>query len=80
VETSPSAVGGRIRLPGLDPERRYELVRRDEVGEALATQTRPPDWYLTGRSVARGSVFEQIGLPAPLLNPGQAIVLHLRAL
>jgi alpha-galactosidase len=80
LETSPSAVGGRIRLPGLDPEKRYELVRRDEVGLAGATETRPPDWYVAGRATARGSVFEQLGLPAPLLNPGQGIVLHLRAL
>ncbi len=80
LETSPSAVGGRIRFPGLDPQARYEVVRRDEVGEAGIKQVQLPDWWQAGRTTARGAVLEQIGLPAPILNPGQAVVLHLRAL
>jgi alpha-galactosidase len=78
LESAPSAVGGRIRLPGLDPTARYELVRRDEIAAPSTTQNRLPDWWLTGRTTARGKVLEQVGLPAPLLNPAQGCVLHLR--
>jgi alpha-galactosidase len=79
LETSPSSVGGRIRFPGLDPRARYDVVRRDEVGPAGVSERTLPDWWRAGRTSARGAVLEQIGLPAPLLNPGQAVVLHLRA-
>ena len=79
LETSPSAVGGRIRFPGLDPQARYDVVRRDEVGPAGTSQRTPPDWWRAGRASVRGAVLERIGLPAPALNPGQAVVLHLRA-
>jgi len=77
LETSPSAVGGRIRLPGLDPETRYELRRRDEGGFPRISQITLPNWWGPGRTAARGAVLEQIGLPAPLLTPAQAVVLHL---
>ena len=79
LETSPSAVGGQIRLPGLDSRTRYRLTRRDEIGAAGLSARSVPDWWPAGTASARGSVFEQIGLPAPILNPGQAVVLHLRA-
>jgi alpha-galactosidase len=80
LETSPSAVGGRIRLPGLDPQIRYSLTRRDEIGAVGLIQRASSEWWQAGTASARGAVFEQIGLPAPPLNPGQAMVLHLRAL
>ena len=79
LETSPSAVGGRIRLPGLDPQTQYALTRRDEIGTVGITQRSPSDWWQSGTADARGAVFEHIGLPSPVLNPGQAVVLHLRA-
>jgi alpha-galactosidase len=78
LETSPSAVG-RIRLPGLDPARSYELVRRDEAGTAGIHQITRPDWWPGGRMIARGAVLGQIGIPAPLLNPGQGFLLQLLA-
>ena len=79
TETSPSAVGGRIRLPGLDSQTGYRLTRRDEIGPATVSGRSLPDWWKAGTARARGGVLEQIGLPAPILNPGQAVILHLRA-
>jgi alpha-galactosidase len=79
METSPSANGGRIRLPGLDSQTRYRLTRRDEIGLAGVLSRTVPDWWEAGTATARGAVLEQIGLPAPVLNPGQAVVLHLLA-
>ncbi len=79
MEASPSATGGRIRLPGLDPQVQYLLTRRDEIGAVGVSQRASSDWWRAGTARARGAVFEQIGLPAPVLNPGQAVVLHLRA-
>jgi hypothetical protein len=46
---------------------------------AGSTQREPAPWWRTGTATARGSVLERIGLPAPVLNPGQAVVLHVRA-
>ena len=80
LETSPSAVGGRIRLPGLDPRTRYVLTRRDEVGPVGAGQRAAPSWWASGTVTASGSVLEQIGLPAPQIYSGQAIVMHARAI
>jgi alpha-galactosidase len=80
LETSPSATGGRIRLPGLDPQTRYVLTRRDEIGPVGMTQRKAPLWWAAGTVTARGSVLEQIGLPAPQVNPGQAIVLQVQAI
>jgi alpha-galactosidase len=80
LETSPSAVGGRIRFPGLDSQTHYQVTRRDEIGTAGVSQRSLSDWWRAGTTSARGAVLAQIGLPAPVLNPGQAVVLHVRAL
>jgi alpha-galactosidase len=77
--TSPDATPGRLRLPGLDPALDYEVVRRDEAGTALGGYARPLPWWSRGRTVAGGGVLGRIGLPAPLLNPEEAVLLHLRA-
>jgi alpha-galactosidase len=79
LETSPSAVGGRIRLPGLDSRTRYRVTRRDEIGTAGVSGRSLSDWWQAGTTSARGAVLAQIGLQAPVLHPGQAVVLHVQA-
>jgi alpha-galactosidase len=78
LESSPSAGAGRIRLPGLAPDTEYAVTRRDEVGPVGVIHGRLPQWWQSGTVSARGAVLGQVGLPAPLLNPGQAVVLHVR--
>ena len=77
--TSVDATPGRLRLPGLDPALDYEVVRRDEAGTAVGLYGRPVPWWTRGRAVASGRVLGEIGLPAPLLNPEEAVLLQLRA-
>jgi hypothetical protein len=38
-----------------------------------------PEWWVRGGTVATGAVLHRIGLPAPPLDPEQAVVLYLRA-
>jgi alpha-galactosidase len=79
LATSPDATPGRLRLPGLDPALDYEVVRRDEAGTAVGIYARPVPWWSRGRTVASGGVLGRIGLPAPLLNPEEAVLLHVQA-
>jgi alpha-galactosidase len=77
--TSPEQQSGRLLLPGLDPDAVYELERRDDAGVAAATEVSAPPWWARGRTSATGAVLGRVGLPAPRLDPAQAVVLHLRA-
>ncbi len=80
LTTSAAAVPGRIRLPGLDPHAVYQVRRRDEGGVGWGAAGRPAPWIERGGAVLPGSVLERIGLPAPLLDPAQAVLFQLRAL
>jgi alpha-galactosidase len=77
--TSPEQQAGRLLLPGLDPDAVYEVERRDDAGDAFPQKKSPPPWWQRGRTTASGAVLGRIGLPAPSLDPAQAVVLHLRA-
>ena len=78
LATSADEVPSRLRLPGLDPAIRYEVTRRDEAGHAHLVGGAPP-WWDAGRVELTGAVLGRLGLPAPLLGPGQGALLHLRA-
>ena len=72
-------VNTRLTFPGLDDDAEYEVVVRDEPGRPSATETRSVPWYLQGRTRATGRVLRTVGLAAPLLDPEQAVVLHVTA-
>jgi alpha-galactosidase len=78
LATSNPVQAGRIRLPGLDPARRYRLRVRTEAGEA-SLHEHPPPWLerarLDGFAVT-GAIATDLGLPMPTLNPQQAMLLH----
>ena len=80
LSTSPDARPGRLSLPGLDDATEYEVVRRDDAGVPSAGIAMQPDWWARGAAVATGAVLHRIGLPAPTLDPAQAVVLHVRAI
>ncbi|WP_370882734.1 alpha-galactosidase [Kineosporia succinea] len=67
-----------VRLPGLDPRRRYRVRVRDEVGTAKWGWVTPP-WLTAGEVVLTGRVLERVGLQIPALWPQQALVLHVTA-
>ncbi|MEU4163769.1 alpha-galactosidase [Actinoplanes sp. NPDC026670] len=64
-----------IRFPGLDPDRSY-TVR--PIGVPPRTvQDAPPPWLAAGAITLPGRVLTELGLPAPLLTPEQALLLEL---
>ncbi|MBT0768565.1 alpha-galactosidase [Kineosporia sp. J2-2] len=67
-----------VRLPGLDPRRRYRVRVRDEVGAARWGWVTPP-WLERGEVVLTGRALGTIGLQIPALWPQQALVLHVTA-
>ncbi|MDI6101630.1 alpha-galactosidase [Actinoplanes sp. NEAU-A12] len=64
-----------IRFPGLDPDRLY-TVRPIGVPPRVV-QDAPPAWLAAGAVTLSGRVLAQVGLPAPLLTPEQALLLEI---
>ena len=77
LTTSPDAGPGRLRLPGLDPARTYDVVHRPDAGAAAAPDSFPVAWWAAG-ATATGAVLERVGIAAPRLDPAQGVVLHVR--
>ncbi len=77
LTTVPEARPGRVRLPGLDPARHYQVAVRTDFGSALTGDIHPPAWCATGVT-ARGSVLAAAGLEMPALHPGHGLLLHVR--
>ncbi|WP_394554365.1 alpha-galactosidase [Agromyces sp. MMS24-JH15] len=75
VRSPTAALPPRIRFPGLDPERRY-LVRALDLGPVRSVQDAPPPWFGSEPRLA-GRILADVGLPMPLLAPGNALVLEL---
>ncbi|MGW0631463.1 alpha-galactosidase [Streptomyces sp. NPDC002758] len=78
LTTSNPVQPGRIRLPGLDPTRRYRFRVRSEVG-AASLHENAPAWLESAQRdgfVVSGAIAAEIGLPMPTLDPQQALLLH----
>ncbi|NQX26430.1 alpha-galactosidase [Microbacteriaceae bacterium VKM Ac-2854] len=75
VATLEDSLPERIRLHGLDPEARYRVRVRDEIGttrHGFAT----PEWLSAGEFTASGRVLDELGVQIPPLWPAQALILH----
>ena len=75
--TSPeTSVPGAVRLPGLDPARRYR-VQLQPPGDLPAHMRgiRPPPWTAEGITLP-GSVLGTVGLRSPALFPEQLLLIH----
>jgi alpha-galactosidase len=79
LTTSAEEHTPRLLLPGLDPDLEYDVTYRPEAGAASAVEKLRTPWFERGSARASGAVLGRIGLPAPRLDPAQAVVLHLRA-
>jgi alpha-galactosidase len=78
LATSETSVPGPVRLPGLDPARRYR-VRAQAPGDAPATRgILPPAWLADGVTLP-GAVLDEVGLRAPALYPEQLLLLRAEA-
>lgn len=69
----------RLRLSGLDSQRRYRVAVRDEIGSPKAGWVIPP-WLSSGEIVLSGAALAEVGLQLPTLWPMQGLVLHLTVL
>jgi alpha-galactosidase len=64
-----------VRLPGLDPDRRYEVAPVFPGGRPAVQQLVPAD---EGKRVLTGRVLSEVGVRVPVLMPEQAWLLRLR--
>lgn len=74
-----TSVSGAVRLPGLDPARRYH-VHLQPPGD-LPEHTRgihPPSWIAEGLTLP-GSVLGAVGVRVPALFPEQVILIRVRS-
>lgn len=77
--TSAPVQSGRVRLPGLDPDRDYRIRVRDEIGRTSLHEN-PPAWLVQAADngfAASGRVLVEVGLPLPTLDAAQAILFQL---
>ncbi len=79
LATGATAGGPRVRLPGLDPTTRYRVTRRNDAGPARPAGIASPPWWTRGSTEGLGASLEHVGLPLPVLGPGQAVLMHVVA-
>ncbi|GAA4170561.1 alpha-galactosidase [Gryllotalpicola koreensis] len=75
VATLEDSQPERVPLPGLDPDRRYRVRVRDEIGAARHTSWIAPPWLADGVTMS-GRALTEFGLQIPALWPAQAMILH----
>ncbi|WP_374315002.1 alpha-galactosidase, partial [Microbacterium sp.] len=76
LDAADAALPEPLRLPGLDPDRRYRVEAVDLGAPAAVLEDAPPPWLARGVELP-GSVLAEVGLAMPLLLPGNAVVVHL---
>jgi alpha-galactosidase len=76
LTSTERTVPALVRLPGLDPERRYEVTPVFPGGRPRTQQVSPPN---EGTRVLTGRVLAEVGVRVPVLMPEQAWLLRLRA-
>ncbi|MFC3505362.1 alpha-galactosidase [Micromonospora krabiensis] len=78
LATSVAQVPGPVRLPGLDPGRRYAVRPSAGVpGPATLDRSAPP-WLAHGVTLT-GAALATVGLQLPALHPEQALLLEVTA-
>jgi alpha-galactosidase len=75
LATPVTSVPGRLRLPGLDPDRRYRVAVQPPGDRPSLRQRRAPAWLARGVELP-GRVLAGAGLRAPALNPEQLLLLR----
>jgi alpha-galactosidase len=76
LATSHLAVPAPVRLPGLDPARRYRVLPVHPAGPPRTRHLVPPPWYRDGEITLAGAVLGSVGLAMPVLDPEQALLLQ----
>ncbi len=68
---------GRVTLPGLDPDTRYQ-VSQQPPGETDTSGPHAPAWITDG-VILPGSVLDEIGVQAPLLDAEDLVLIRAQA-
>jgi alpha-galactosidase len=75
LATPLTSVPGAVRVPGLDPDRRYRIAAQRPGDAPELRQQHPPGWLTRGVELS-GRVLAEAGLRAPALNPEQLLLLR----
>jgi alpha-galactosidase len=79
LDTAVAAQPGRLRLPGLEPSRRYRIDPVHLSTSAMVrTRTGHPRWW-TEPTTVLGEVLASVGLQGPMLYPEQALLFRVVA-
>jgi alpha-galactosidase len=76
LTTAPSLVPAPLRIPGLDPDRRYRVTHLALPGERTGPAAAIPSWFIDGITVT-GRHLAVVGLQPPVLHPASAVLLAL---
>ena len=68
-----------LRFEGLDADRSYRVTVANPAGGAGLMSIKPPKWLNDG-VITTGSLLKDVGLPAPILQPAQAIIIEITAI
>jgi alpha-galactosidase len=68
-----------LRLRGLDRSKNYQVTAVFPAGIPGMMLISPPGW-LTEGVMTTGAILEEIGLPAPILQPAQALIIEIKAI
>ncbi len=78
LTTSVTQVPGAVRLPGLDPGRRYRVRPVSGVPAPATIDLSAPTW-LAGGVTLSGAALARVGVQLPALHPEQSLVLEVDA-
>ncbi|MFJ5293569.1 MULTISPECIES: alpha-galactosidase [unclassified Streptomyces] len=81
LASTPEAQPGRTALPGLDRTGSYRVRVRTEAGLPSFREVVAPAWVtaaLAGWVALPGAVLSGAGVPMPVLDPGQALLIEVR--
>ncbi|MGL4826529.1 MAG: alpha-galactosidase [Vibrionaceae bacterium] len=71
-----NSLSGHLRLPGLSPEKTYQISVLDQPDNYTQIVNRQPPWTLEGCQLS-GQWCEKIGLALPVLDPETAILIKI---
>lgn len=78
LTTAVTSVPGVVRLPGLDPDRRYRLRVQPPGDRPAGRDSLMPPWIAEGAELT-GRVLAEAGVRAPALHPEQLMLLRATA-
>jgi alpha-galactosidase len=76
IASTASLTPPPLLLPGLDPDRRYQVKRLELPGEQRGPGRTQPAWFARDATMA-GTSLATLGLQLPALHPESAVLIHL---